>query len=707
MGRKGRALMAGEEIIKKVVGGAANKAAGETAKKAATDAAKRGAADTAKRAVRSAAERAVRPAEASPVETDAEPGQQPKPTAKETAKDIAGKTLSSAAQGAAQGAMVGGAAGAGVGALKGAAMGLASDKRARKAILIIVAIIAAIVIAIPVSNAVIATVLVSAIIDGKDENSNAAANESGVDNQSVQAAAAAADKVKLPWPLALAAQQQKKDINLQTVRSKLDELDPNGQYRDLTAGAEYQYAQRALALSNDFERKAVADKVLELTIAALVAAGLSEAEATKVFTQARSWALGEIQCTSTGTTGGTGVVDGDSFVFGDVTYNAKQVAIMKTVIGVAKSMYPTATKQAATVGLITTAVESRFQNYANDGIITDLDGSLSASQRADYEKLKFSLTLDHDAVGSDHASMGIIQQQATYGWGAITGSTWATDPEGVMKRIMNPAFAIARFYERMKDVDDWATVEPGDVAQSVQISAFPDAYAQEVPLADAIWAQYGADAPTVPIPAGINWGGSEGGGIDGDKDGNGKVVSACGEGDSGFGLATGDEKTLATQIIAATDRGEIIWWGDLTETLDQITRYANGEPIPPDCTDDPRVMQTILIAVDLFDTLSVNSLNRRCSGSTVGLGEASYHWSGMAVDLGALGGTYTTGGDANSIRMIKAFGEVANVDSGVGQLGCDGRPVLTTFREFEDSCNHLHLEVGKNDEPFKTKGTTP
>jgi hypothetical protein len=266
---------------------------------------------------------------------------------------------------------------------------------------------------------------------------------------------------------------------------------------------------------------------------------------------------------------------------------------------------------------------------------------------------------------------------------------------------MTPSFAIARFYERMDGVSGWQTKDAGNVAQTVQVSAFPDAYATQIPLAEAIWAQYGEQTAAVPVPDGISWSGA----VDGDSDGSGQTVAACGEGTAGFGLASGDQKQLAQAILSATDRGEIIWWGDHAETLDQVIRYAKGEPIPEECTLDPRVMQTILIAVDLFDKLSVNSLNRRCTGATPGAGTKSYHWKGKAVDFGFLGGAFTSGGDPNSIRMIKAFAEVAPQGAGIGQLGCDGRGRITQLNEFEDGCHHLHLEMGPSDTPF-TKGTS-
>jgi len=631
-----------------------------------------------------------------------DPAESSKPSAKDTAKDIAGNAAAAAAVNAVRGAAVGGVAGAAAGAIKGAAVDLARDRRVRRGIVYVVAAAMAVTLCGVLGSVVTATTLVGTIAGGKEQNASQSVIESGVDDGSTNNARKAGEKYGLPWTLTLAAQLENDDVDLPGLASALENADPNRQYRDLTAGATYQWAQRAMTIPAAGDGRALADQVEQVHLAALQAVEFTEPEAKSVFDQARSWALGEVQC-ATNTGGGVAVIDGDSFTFNGKTFTAKQVANMKTIIGIAKTMFPTHAKEAAIVGLITAAVESGFQNYANDGVVGPEDGDLSASSRAEYAKLKYSLTLDHDAVGTDHTSVGIMQQQAIFSWGAVGTSTWATDPQGVIKRLMTPRFAAAKFFERMAKVDDWADKEPGKVAQAVQISAFPDRYTDKVELAETIWSAYATSSASLSVPAGIVWDGS----ADDSEGDDGTVSVACGDGAGNGILASGNEQQLAQQILEATDRGEIIWWGNPAETINQVKRYAKGDPIPEACTLDVRILQIILLANSLFDKMSVNSLNRRCTGSTIGAGKASMHWKGRAVDFGFLGGTSTTGGDPNSIKLIRAIDKVAPKNSGIGQINCRGGRKLTSMIEFDDTCNHQHFNLPRNgNEPLSVDNNT-
>jgi murein DD-endopeptidase MepM/ murein hydrolase activator NlpD len=71
---------------------------------------------------------------------------------------------------------------------------------------------------------------------------------------------------------------------------------------------------------------------------------------------------------------------------------------------------------------------------------------------------------------NDHDSLGLFQQRPSQGW-------------GTPQQLMDPAYASTKFYERMLQVPNWETRALTDVAQVVQRSAFPDAYAKHEPLA--------------------------------------------------------------------------------------------------------------------------------------------------------------------------------------------------------------------------------
>jgi hypothetical protein len=80
--------------------------------------------------------------------------------------------------------------------------------------------------------------------------------------------------------------------------------------------------------------------------------------------------------------------------------------------------------------------------------------------------------LGHLGETNDHDSQGLFQQRPSSGWGS---------PE----QITNPEHATTAFLTGLKQVDGWHDMPLTDAAQKVQVSAYPDAYAQ--------WEQQAAD----------------------------------------------------------------------------------------------------------------------------------------------------------------------------------------------------------------------
>lgn len=78
----------------------------------------------------------------------------------------------------------------------------------------------------------------------------------------------------------------------------------------------------------------------------------------------------------------------------------------------------------------------------------------------------------------DADSLGLFQQRPSQGWGTAD-------------QIMDPTFAIKSFYginpdvstPGVIDISGWQTMDPGELAQAVQRSAYPDAYNQWYDLA--------------------------------------------------------------------------------------------------------------------------------------------------------------------------------------------------------------------------------
>jgi hypothetical protein len=89
--------------------------------------------------------------------------------------------------------------------------------------------------------------------------------------------------------------------------------------------------------------------------------------------------------------------------------------------------------------------------------------------------------LDH----GDLDSVGLFQQRPSQGWGTKT-------------QLMDPAYAAGAFFDRLATVAGWQSLAVGDVAQAVQLSARPNAYAPWEPEARAV-----ARALTGEIPAGL------------------------------------------------------------------------------------------------------------------------------------------------------------------------------------------------------------
>ncbi|KAF9953042.1 hypothetical protein BGZ72_005737 [Mortierella alpina] len=101
-------------------------------------------------------------------------------------------------------------------------------------------------------------------------------------------------------------------------------------------------------------------------------------------------------------------------------------------------------REACYVAIATALVESNIKVYCNYAV-------------------PGSCNLAHDAVGSDHKSVGIFQQQSP-----MWGSAW---------QCMDPASSAGLFYNALARIN-WRSMSIGDAAQRVQRSAFPGRYAQ-------------------------------------------------------------------------------------------------------------------------------------------------------------------------------------------------------------------------------------
>lgn len=73
--------------------------------------------------------------------------------------------------------------------------------------------------------------------------------------------------------------------------------------------------------------------------------------------------------------------------------------------------------------------------------------------------------LGHLGAYNDHDSQGLFQQRPSSGWGT---------PD----QITDPDYSATAFFNALKNVDGWQGLPLTQAAQTVQVSAYPFAYAQ-------------------------------------------------------------------------------------------------------------------------------------------------------------------------------------------------------------------------------------
>ncbi|GGM03311.1 hypothetical protein GCM10007977_000830 [Dactylosporangium sucinum] len=82
-----------------------------------------------------------------------------------------------------------------------------------------------------------------------------------------------------------------------------------------------------------------------------------------------------------------------------------------------------------------------------------------------------SLKLPNEGVGTDHDSVGLFQQRPS--WGPVA-------------QLMDPHQSARLFYAALVKVNGWEQLAVTVAAQTVQVSAFPDAYAKWQSLSEQI-----------------------------------------------------------------------------------------------------------------------------------------------------------------------------------------------------------------------------
>ena len=154
---------------------------------------------------------------------------------------------------------------------------------------------------------------------------------------------------------------------------------------------------------------------------------------------------------------GTGEVSGDvgGVEGGTAGLSERQLAIAKQSVAIGEAMG--VPEQGILVALATQSQESSFRLLANTNVPD-------------------SFNYPHDGVGSDHLSVNSFQQQVTI---------WGDTPT-----LMNQVTANRLFYEHLLAVPGWESMPVTVAAQTVQGSAYPDAYADDETLARTLYSQF-------------------------------------------------------------------------------------------------------------------------------------------------------------------------------------------------------------------------
>jgi cell wall-associated NlpC family hydrolase len=138
-----------------------------------------------------------------------------------------------------------------------------------------------------------------------------------------------------------------------------------------------------------------------------------------------------------------------------IKLNAAQLQNAATIVAVGQSLK--VSTNGLKIALMVALQESTLRNLANANVPA-------------------SLGYPNEGVGRDHDSVNVFQQRPASGWGTV-------------QDLMDPTYAAKAFFggptgpnggspRGLLDIANWEAMSPTKAAQTVQVSAFPDAYAK-------------------------------------------------------------------------------------------------------------------------------------------------------------------------------------------------------------------------------------
>lgn len=209
---------------------------------------------------------------------------------------------------------------------------------------------------------------------------------------------------------------------------------------------------------------------------------------------------------------------------GAVAVSGTQEQYIRTFIGIAKTMG--VPERGQIIAVMTLFQESGIKNYANNG---ENHRGYGIEQRW-LDMARLSLAMPHDAVGNDADSVGLVQQRASAGWADGDGYTADGATDGgklAITRLLDPRWAAQAFYggegatpnRGLTDIAGWEDLPLGKAAQTVQGSAFPDAYNKWEERATSLVREY-SNSPAIPLLSGTGGGTGTGGSSGGSTGGS-------------------------------------------------------------------------------------------------------------------------------------------------------------------------------------------
>lgn len=121
------------------------------------------------------------------------------------------------------------------------------------------------------------------------------------------------------------------------------------------------------------------------------------------------------------------------------------------------------------------AVNLTAEQRNNAAIIADVGRKMGASQRDIATAIATAMqesSLRNLKYG-DRDSQGLFQQRPSQGWGTVA-------------QVTNPQYAATKFYQKLFTIKNRGSMSLTQAAQAVQVSAFPNAYAQWEGMANSL-----------------------------------------------------------------------------------------------------------------------------------------------------------------------------------------------------------------------------